>query len=630
MNVIKIAWRSIQHRGIGSFLTIISMALGVMMVVAVLSIYGLVSQSFKSNNSFGYNVLVGARGGGMQLTMNTVYYLGQPVENIPYEYFLAFCDAETRERELKNSISFQARQNGIEAAALTSSFGPGGLGFGAAFTEALVDDMLMAQYSVATENKKNGIYKTYTEYAIPILLGDSYVDPETQEDFRCVGTKPNFFTDLVLDIDTEAKFEFAEGRCFVEDDPVNGFFECVVGARVAKRCDIKLGDRLQATHGVPEDESSHLHEQEYVVVGIIAPTKTPHDRAVFLNMEGFYLMEDHANSVEDDSALRKKDDDEDESEEQPAGEVDPFDDGDWDDEASDGEASDGEASDGEASDGEASDVAKSDAKELDKAKQKKEAAQSKADSTKEMKPELSEEAREANATRIPLPIEQREVTSILVRTSKKDPYGILGIFLPEQINVGDLETTLDWTPFRPERSQKAAQAVSPVMQVAALFQIFVDPIRWLLLALTCMICLVSALSILVGIYNSMSQRQHEIAVMRALGASRTKVMMIMLSEAVLLAFVGGILGWVAGHVLNAVLGPFVESRTGVAISFFDFAPPIPMAYFPGVQYLPGNLAEVGVSPEFLIIPALMLLAVLVGIYPAISAYRTDVSRSLGK
>ena len=186
---------------------------------------------------------------------------------------------------------------------------------------------------------------------------------------------------------------------------------------------------------MPEDESSHLHEQEYVVVGIIAPTKTPHDRAVFLNMEGFYLMEDHANSVEDDSALRKKDDDEDESEEQPAGEVDPFDDGDWDDEASDGEASDGEASDGEASD-----VAKSDAKELDKAKQKKEAAQSKADSTKEMKPELSEEAREANATRIPLPIEQREVTSILVRTSKKDPYGILGIFLPEQINVGDLET----------------------------------------------------------------------------------------------------------------------------------------------------------------------------------------------
>ncbi len=75
MNVLKIAWRSIQHRGLGSLLTILSMALGVMMVVAVLSIHGVVSQSFKNNNSFGYNVLVGARGGGLQLTMNTVYYL---------------------------------------------------------------------------------------------------------------------------------------------------------------------------------------------------------------------------------------------------------------------------------------------------------------------------------------------------------------------------------------------------------------------------------------------------------------------------------------------------------------------------------------------------------------------------
>ena len=86
MNVFKIAWRSIQHRGFGSFLTILSMALGVMMVVAVLSIHGLVSQSFKNNNSFGYNILLGARGGGLQLTLNTVYYLGSPVENLPYEY----------------------------------------------------------------------------------------------------------------------------------------------------------------------------------------------------------------------------------------------------------------------------------------------------------------------------------------------------------------------------------------------------------------------------------------------------------------------------------------------------------------------------------------------------------------
>ena len=127
MNVFKIAWRSIQHRGFGSLLTIISMALGVMMVVAVLSIHGLVSQSFKSNNSFGYNIIVGARGGGLQLTLNTVYYLGQPVENVPYEYYLAFCDASTREKELKNSVAYVAKQHIVETNELSSAMSPGGL-----------------------------------------------------------------------------------------------------------------------------------------------------------------------------------------------------------------------------------------------------------------------------------------------------------------------------------------------------------------------------------------------------------------------------------------------------------------------------------------------------------------------
>lgn len=610
MNVFKIAWRSIQHRGFGSLLTIISMALGVMMVVAVLSIHGLVSQSFKSNNSFGYNIIVGARGGGLQLTLNTVYYLGQPVENIPYEYYLAFCDAPTRERELKNSVAYVTKQHVVNTNELASLVAPGGLGLGATLCESIVGDTLDQQQAAAMRMEKPGLYNRYTHIAVPICLGDSYVDPETLADFRCVGTKPNFFTDLVLDIDTEENFRFAQGRCFVENSPEHGFFECVVGAVVARQCGIKLGDRLQATHGDPDSSSAHIHEQEYTVVGIIEATGTPHDRVVFLNMEGFFLMEDHAKPVEDDSILKIPDDED----EAPADFVgaDPFSDGQWDDDESaaaqdpDNETNDQSRDDSPAP--QATETKKSDPAPL----------------TVEQ-----EAVRSANATRIPLPIEQREVTSILVRTSKEDPAEILSFILPEKINEGDLESTLDWTPFRPVRSQKASQAVNPIMQIASLFELFVDPIRWLLLALTSMICVVSALSILVGIYNSMNQRQHEIAVMRALGASRRKVMMIMLCEAMLLAFVGGLLGWIAGHGLNAALGPFVEARTGVPIGFFNFAPAVPLAYFTG-GILPESLASLSISPEFLLIPSLMALAVVVGIYPAISAYRTDVSKALGK
>ena len=173
-------------------------------------------------------------------------------------------------------------------------------------------------------------------------------------------------------------------------------------------------------------------------------------------------------------------------------------------------------------------------------------------------------------------------------------------------------------------------AVNPVEVVTKMFAQFVDPIQSLLLALTVMICIVSSISILVGIYNSMSQRKHEIAVMRALGASRTKVLMIMLSESILLALTAGIIGWVAGHALNVAMSPYVEQQTGIRMGFFDVAPSMPLAFLPGARVLPEWLSAMRVSPELLLIPGLILLAVLVGIYPAISAYRTDVSQSLGK
>ena len=90
MSLWTIAWRSIRQRGLASLLTAASMALGVTLVVTVLAIYGLLSESFRRNSSFGYNMIVGAKGGSLQLTLNSVYYLSDPIENIPYDYFLEF------------------------------------------------------------------------------------------------------------------------------------------------------------------------------------------------------------------------------------------------------------------------------------------------------------------------------------------------------------------------------------------------------------------------------------------------------------------------------------------------------------------------------------------------------------
>jgi len=103
----------------------------------------------------------------------------------------------------------------------------------------------------------------------------------------------------------------------------------------------------------------------------------------------------------------------------------------------------------------------------------------------------------------------------------------------------------------------------------------------------------------------MSERRHEIAVMRALGAGRDTVMTIILLESVLLSLGGGLAGWLIAHALNALAAPLIAAQTGVAIGFWDIE-----------------------LSEALLIAAILLLAILFGFFPAISAYRTDVGKSL--
>ena len=126
-----------------------------------------------------------------------------------------------------------------------------------------------------------------------------------------------------------------------------------------------------------------------------------------------------------------------------------------------------------------------------------------------------------------------------------------------------------------------------------------------LLVLTILIIVVAAISILVSIYNSMSERSHDIAVMRALGASRSAVMAIILGESILLSLAGGVLGIVLGHALIAAAAPYVEYQAGVRLAFWEFDP-----------------------WEIAVIPSLVGLATLSGLLPAIAAYRTDVAKSL--
>ena len=430
MSLWKIAWRNVEQRALASILTTFSMALGVALVVAVLVIYGVVQDSF-SRAAQGYHLIVGAKGGRLQLVLNTVFHLSQPIENIPWSYYQEFTE---------------------------------------------------------------GRFKSSTKAVVPYCLGDNF------RGYRVVGTVPEMFDSLEYAPGEKYRFQ-PGGRNFDR----NHFFESVIGSVVARKTGLKVGDFFEPTHGVTTEEGQGLKHEGFEVGGIREPTGTPNDRALVVNLEGFFLLEGHAKPLDDGVSATP-----------PA----------------------------------ASTTAPPDAPRQPR----------------------------------PLPIEQREVTALLVLAAS-------------DITAQGLYGAINKAP--------VAQAAYPAREVYELFQGIVGNLQWLLLVLAVLVVVVAGIGIMVSIYNSMSDRYRDIAIMRALGASRGTVMVVILLESVLLSLGGGVLGVLLGHGIIGLASPWIEGETGVAIGFLQFE-----------------------WNELILIPGLILLASLAGYVPAMAAYRTDVAKAL--
>lgn len=461
MSLWKIALRSIEQRGTASVLTILSMALGVALVVIVLVVHGVVDQTFRTTAG-GYEMIVGKKGSPLELVLNTVYHYGRSTEPLSWLTYKEFLP--------------------------------------------------------------EGKYGGYVQSAVPYCLGDNY------EGHRIVATTPGMFD---VEYTPGRKYEFAAGRNFGkdaalafgekmperkpaqvlpdEDEPVVEEHhhasppfvnEAVVGALAARQTGLKVGDSFKPTHGVTTAaEDGHEHDPA-LVVGVLKPTGTPNDQAIFMNIEGFFLLDGHTKSGAHHHG--------------------------------------------------------------------------------------------------PVPEEDREVTAILVRTKPDMP--MAPFMVAKNINEGD-----------------AAMAVHPMREIQTLLDKMIGPFSNLLLGVAAMIVVVAGIGIIVSIYNSMNERRKEIAVMRSLGAGRSSIVAIVMLESLLLALAGGVCGFLLGHALIGLSGEFLLAKTGVEVGFLQF----PMWEIP-LQ----SGAAIVVPVELVLLPALVLLAGLVGYFPAVAAYRTDVSRAL--
>jgi putative ABC transport system permease protein len=446
MSLWKIAWRSIQQRSLASMLTAISMALGVMLVVAVLVVYSVVQQAFHRGGE-GYDLIVGPpKGSNLDLVLSNVFYVGQPITTLPYSVYQDLYE--------------------------------GRIGLGS------------------------------VRMAVPVCLGDTY------ELKRVVGTTPAMFDELTYY--GNHNYEFAAGRNF----GWNEYFNAVAGAAAAKQLGLKVGDTFRPTHeaGAKSDDKHGA----FTVVGILKPTGTPNDSALFVNIEGFYRVGGHAGKV-----------------------------------------------------GQALQADKPESKSDDKTG-KKAAAESAA------KPESHHDEHDEHDAVIP--DSQKQVSAVLVCTKKESQTRAL----KAEIN-----------------KRKDSQAAIPAEEISRLFEVIVGNIEVVLLVFAVMIVLVAGIGIMVSIYNSMNDRRHEIAIMRALGARRSTVMMVILLESILLSLGGGLLGLGLGHGLLSVAGPWIAEKVNLPLSMLQFR-----------------------AIELVLIPGLIALASIVGYLPAVAAYRTDVGKSL--
>jgi putative ABC transport system permease protein len=152
-----------------------------------------------------------------------------------------------------------------------------------------------------------------------------------------------------------------------------------------------------------------------------------------------------------------------------------------------------------------------------------------------------------------------------------------------------------------------AMAAIPTMEIAKLYDQLLSTAKTVLLTVGYLVVIISALSILIGLYLSILQRRHDLAIMRALGASASEIFGAVLIEAFWVTLLGIGAGWLLGNAVTWVLGFYLARQVGMGISTFSVSMEQATAY-----------------------AIVALVGVLAGILPAWQAYRTDVARHLAE
>lgn len=188
---------------------------------------------------------------------------------------------------------------------------------------------------------------------------------------------------------------------------------------------------------------------------------------------------------------------------------------------------------------------------------------------------------------VKIPDEHKQVSAVLVKFIRP----IIGQQMSSEINKGggDGQVMMAW----------------PIgTTVADLF----NKIGWISRVLELvgyLVAIVAAGSILASIYNTMSERRREFAILRALGGRRRVIFAAIVGESVAITLFGTILGFVLYGLMFSVAAGIIRDETGIVLDVFQR------------------------NDRMILIPAaMMVLGAVAGLAPAVKAYMTDVATNL--
>lgn len=326
----------------------------------------------------------------------------------------------------------------------------------------------------------------FVETAIPLAFGDNY------RGFKIVGTTPDYIKKYTATI--------SKGKVFEKN------FEVVIGSEIAKKLNIKVGDKFYGTHGDAEEGDVH-DEFAYVVTGIASPTGKVIDNLILCTVESVWEMHsghDHGGEAHS------------EDENPPHGEEGHIhvegDEHDHEEHVHDENCNHDHEED---HDHEVSE-----------------------------NPAHGEEGHVHEEGDEHVHDEAKEITAVLVKFKNK-----MGI--------------ISWPRMIAQNTKM--QAALPAIEINRLFSLFgigLQALQYLAYG----IMLISGISIFIALYNRLKERKYEFALLRVSGASRLQLLALVLFESLLLCIVGFVFGTLIGRIALIMISATTDEQFKMAFN----------------------------------------------------------------